>query len=65
MSTKCFLGYDAHENGKLVINRLQDPIVLRLYQEFLDGKITDYIKGFLKRKGLKTGMEVQSGRLQP
>ena len=44
MSTKRFLGYDADENGKLVINRLQEPIVVRLYQEFLDGKTTDYIK---------------------
>ena len=44
MSTKRFLGYDADETGKLVINRLQKPIVVRLYQEFLDGKTTDYIK---------------------
>ena len=44
MSTKRFLGYDTDENGKLVINRMQEPIVVRLYQEFLDGKTTDYIK---------------------
>ena len=36
MSTKRFLGYDSDENGKLVINRMQEPIVVRLYQEFLD-----------------------------
>mgnify|MGYP000900989685 CR=1 FL=1 len=31
MSTKRFLGYDTDENGKLVINRTQEPIVIRLY----------------------------------
>ena len=41
MRTKHFLGYDTDENGKLVINRQQEPIVVRLYQEFLDGKTTD------------------------
>ncbi len=53
MSTKSFLGYDADETGKLVINGLQKPIVVRLYQEFLDGKITDYIKRIFERKGVK------------
>ena len=52
MSTKRFLGYDADENGKLVINRLQ-PIVVRLYQEFLDGKTTDYIKRIFEKEGIK------------
>ncbi len=34
MSTKRFLGYDADESsGKLIINRKQAPIVVRLYQE--------------------------------
>ena len=31
MSTKRFLGYDTDETGKLVINRTQEPIVIRLY----------------------------------
>lgn len=31
MSTKHFFGHDADENGKLVINRQQKPIVVRLY----------------------------------
>ena len=53
MSTKRFLGYDADENGKLVINRLQEPIVVRLYQEFLDGKTTDYIKRIFENEGIK------------
>lgn len=53
MSTKRFLGYDADENGKLVINRLQEPIVVRLYQEFLDGKTTDYIKRIFEKEGIK------------
>ena len=39
MSTKRFLGYDTDETGKLVINRTQEPIVVRLYQEFLDGEV--------------------------
>ena len=53
MSTKRFLGYDTDETGKLVINRTQEPIVIRLYQEFLDGKTTDYIKRIFKREGVK------------
>ena len=53
MSTKHFLGYDEDENGKLVINRLQEPIVVRLYQEFLDGKTTDYIKRIFEKEGIK------------
>ena len=53
MSTKRFLGYDTDETGKLVINRTQEPIVIRLYQEFLDGKTTDYIKRIFEREGVK------------
>lgn len=53
MSTKRFLGYDTDENGKLVINRLQEPIVVRLYREFLDGKTTDYIKRIFEKEGIK------------
>ena len=52
MSTKRFFGYDADENGKLVINRQQEPIVVRLYQEFLDGKTTDYIKRIFEKEGM-------------
>lgn len=51
MSTKRFLGYDMGEDGKLTINRKQAAIVERLYQEFLDGKITRIISdGFLRGK---------------
>ena len=53
MSTKRFLGYDTDETEKLVINRTQEPIVIRLYQEFLDGKTTDYIKRIFKRESVK------------
>lgn len=54
MSTKRFLGYDADESsGKLIINRKQAPIVVRLYQEFLDGKTADYIKRIFEREGIK------------
>ena len=53
ISTKRFLGYDTDETGKLVINRTQEPIVFRLYQEFLDGKTTDYIKQIFEREGVK------------
>ena len=49
MSTKRFLGYDTDETGKLVINRTQESIVVRLYQEFMDGKTTDYIKRIFER----------------
>ena len=48
---KRFLGYNTDENGKLVINRTQEPIVIRLYQEFLDRKTTDYIKRIFEREG--------------
>ena len=50
MSTKRFLGYDTDETGKLVINRMQEPIVVRLYQEFLDGKKLIISRGFLNEK---------------
>ena len=53
MSTKRFLGYDTDETEKLVINRTQEPIVIRLYQEFLDGKTTDYFKRIFEREGVK------------
>ena len=53
MGTKRFLGYDADENGKLVINRQQKPIVVRLYREFLDDKTTDYIKRIFEKEGIK------------
>lgn len=50
MSTKRFLGYDANEDGKLVINRKQAPIVVRLFQEYLDGKTPDYIKRIFEKE---------------
>lgn len=53
MSIKRILGYDTDETGKLVINGLQKPIVVRLYQEFLDRKTTDYIKRIFEKEGIK------------
>lgn len=50
MGTKRFLGYDNDEEGKLVINKKQAPIVKRIYQEFLDGKTPDYIKRIFERE---------------
>lgn len=50
MGTKRFLGYDNDEEGKLVINKKQAPIVRRTYQEFLDGKTPDYIKRIFERE---------------
>ena len=47
MSTKRFLGYDADENGKIVINREQAKIVERIYDEYLWGKTVDHIKRIL------------------
>ena len=32
---------------------LQKPIVVRLYQEFLDGKTTDYIKRIFEKEGVR------------
>lgn len=52
MSTKRFLGYDSDEKGKLIVNSRQAKIVVRLFQEFLDGKTTDYIKRIFEREGV-------------
>lgn len=54
MSTKRFLGYDMDSDGKLVVNRKQAKIVVRLYEEFLAGKTVDQIKRELEREGVKT-----------
>ncbi len=53
MSTKRFLGYDTDENGKLVVNQKQKPLVIRLYQEFLNGKTVDYIQRIFIEEGVK------------
>ena len=53
MSTKRFLGYDAEEVGKLIVNRQQAKIVKRLFREFLWGKTTDYIKRIFERERVK------------
>lgn len=50
MSIKRFLGYDSDETGKLIVNSRQAKIVIRLFQEFLDGKTTDYIKRIFEWK---------------
>nr|WP_288867938.1 recombinase family protein [uncultured Blautia sp.] len=52
MSTKRFLGYDADENGKLVVNKQQAKIVKRIFMEFLWGKTTDYMKRIFEREGV-------------
>lgn len=52
MSTKRFLGYDADENGKLIVNKQQAKIVKRIFMEFLWGKTTNYIKRIFEREGL-------------
>lgn len=53
MSTKRFLGYDADENGQLVVNPEQAKIVVRLYDEYLSGKTVDYIKRTFEQEGIK------------
>ena len=50
MSTKRFLGYDAAEDGKLLVNHKQAKTVVRLYYDFLDGKTVDYIKRIYERE---------------
>lgn len=52
MSTKRFLGYDADENGKLVINREQAIIVQRIYEEYLSGKTAEHIKRIFESEGV-------------
>ena len=54
MSTKRFLGYDTDEDGKLVVNRKQAKIVVRLFEEYLSGKTVDYIKRIFEREGIQT-----------
>lgn len=53
MSTKRFLGYDADEDGNLVINREQARIVERIYDEFLSGKTVEYIKRIFEKEGVE------------
>lgn len=53
MSTKRFLGYDADENGKQVINREQAKIVERIYDEYLSSKIVDHIKRIVEKEEVK------------
>ena len=45
-------GYDADENGKLVVNKQQAKIVKRIFIEFLWGKTPDYIKRIFEREGV-------------
>lgn len=52
MSTKRFLGYDADEDGNLVINPQQAKIVERIYDEFLSGKTVEYIKRIFEKEVL-------------
>ena len=54
MSTKRFLGYDTDEDGKLVVNKQQAKIVVRLYEEFLSGKTADYIARIFKAEKIKS-----------
>jgi len=52
MSTKRFLGYDADENGKLVINKKQAKVVQRIYDEYLSGKTAEHIKRMFENEGV-------------
>lgn len=54
MSTKRFLGYDADEEGHLIVNRQQAKIVVKLYKEYLSGKTVDYIARIFKAEKLKS-----------
>ena len=53
MSTKRFLGYDTDEDGRLIVNRQQAKVVVRLYEEFLTGKTVDYIARIFKAEKIK------------
>jgi DNA invertase Pin-like site-specific DNA recombinase len=53
MATKRFLGYDNDENGKLVINPEQAKIVVKIYDEYLEGKTPNHIQRTLELEGLK------------
>ena len=54
MSTKRFLGYDTDEEGNLVINKQQAKIVVRIYEEYLNGKTVEYIAREFTREGITT-----------
>lgn len=54
MSTKRFLGYDYDEDGKLIVNRVQAKVVVRLYEEFLSGKTVDYIARIFRKEKIKS-----------
>lgn len=52
--TTYFLGYDTDEDGNLVINEEEAPIIRRIYYEFLKGKGTPTIAKDLMKDGLLT-----------
>lgn len=54
MSTRRFLGYDYDEDGKMVVNRVQAKVVVRLYKEFLSGKTVDHIARIFKKEKVKS-----------
>lgn len=51
------------KNGKLVVNTRQKLIVVRIYQEFLDGKTPDYIKRIFEKEKIKNWDGEQRGEL--
>lgn len=54
ISTKRFIGYENDEDGKLIINKEQAKIVVRIYEEFLTGKTVDHIARILKAEKIKS-----------
>jgi len=46
------LGYDKDANGNLIINTRQAKTVRRIYEDFLDGKSTNYIARELEHDGV-------------
>lgn len=54
INTRCFLGYDKDENGRLVINPKEAEIVKRIFREYLEGKSCKKIARGLERDRILT-----------
>lgn len=53
LNTNRFMGYDKDENGNLVVNKKQAPIVERIFNEYINGSNPDVIAKRLNEEGIK------------
>lgn len=53
LNTNRFMGYDKDENGNLVINKKQAEVVIRIFDEYLNGRNPDTIALSLNTEGIE------------